>query len=137
MCTGTEKARIVMDDEIHRNIMDIFFKAPFIFKCGTETGGFEELKEARHDTARNKHAAKCPEIERQIAAKTAHNDKYISRQILDFLQSLNGAVEEAAKQSREGNLRKELFVYQEMGEQGTLFARVLADGIIEQFYKEG
>ena len=74
MCTGTEKARIVMDDEIHRNIMDIFFKAPFIFKCGTETGGFEELKEARHDTARNKHAAKCPEIERQIAAKTAHND---------------------------------------------------------------
>lgn len=69
MCTGTEKTRIVMDDEIHRNIMDIFFKAPFIFKCGTETGGFEELKEARHDTARNKHAAKCPEIERQIAAK--------------------------------------------------------------------
>ena len=65
------------------------------------------------------------------------NDKYISRQISDFLQSLNGAVEEAAKQSREGNLRKELFVYQEMGEQGTLFARVLADGIIEQFYKEG
>ena len=67
MCTGTEKTRIVMDDEIHRNIMDIFFKAPFIFKCGTETRGFEELKEARHDTARNKHAAKCPEIERQIA----------------------------------------------------------------------
>lgn len=65
------------------------------------------------------------------------NDKYISRQISDFLQSLNGAVEEAAKQNREGNLRKELFVYQEMGEQGTLFARVLADGIIEQFYKEG
>lgn len=65
------------------------------------------------------------------------NDKYISRQISDFLQSLNGAVEEATKQSREGNLRKELFVYQEMGEQGTLFARVLADGIIEQFYKEG
>ena len=65
------------------------------------------------------------------------NDKYIGRQISDFLQSLNGAVEEAAKQSREGNLRKELFVYQEMGEQGTLFARVLADGIIEQFYKEG
>lgn len=65
------------------------------------------------------------------------NDKYISRQISDFLQSLNGAVEEAAKQSREVNLRKELFVYQEMGEQGTLFARVLADGIIEQFYKEG
>lgn len=65
------------------------------------------------------------------------NDKYISRQISDFLQSLNGAVEEAAKQSREENLRKELFVYQEMGEQGTLFARVLADGIIEQFYKEG
>jgi len=65
------------------------------------------------------------------------NDKYISRQISDFLQSLNGAVEKAAKQSREGNLRKELFVYQEMGEQGTLFARVLADGIIEQFYKEG
>ena len=65
------------------------------------------------------------------------NDKYISRQISDFLQSLNGAVEEAAEQSREGNLRKELFVYQEMGEQGTLFARVLADGIIEQFYKEG
>lgn len=65
------------------------------------------------------------------------NDKYISRQISDFLQSLNSAVEEAAKQSREGNLRKELFVYQEMGEQGTLFARVLADGIIEQFYKEG
>ena len=66
-----------------------------------------------------------------------HNDKYFSRQISDFLQSLNGADEEAAKQSREGNLRKELFVYQEMGEQGTLFARVLADGIIEQFYKEG
>ncbi|STM37866.1 Uncharacterised protein [Escherichia coli] len=44
MCTGTEKARIVMDDEIHRNIMDIFFKAPFIFKCGTETGGFEETQ---------------------------------------------------------------------------------------------
>lgn len=65
------------------------------------------------------------------------NDKYISSQISDFLQSLNGAVEEAAKQSREGNLSKELFVYQEMGEQGTLFARVLADGIIEQFYKEG
>ncbi|CSR78664.1 Uncharacterised protein [Shigella sonnei] len=42
-----------MDDEIHRNIMDIFFKAPFIFKCGTETRGFEELKEARHDTASN------------------------------------------------------------------------------------
>ncbi|GCZ15256.1 hypothetical protein HmCmsJML181_01635 [Escherichia coli] len=63
-----------MDDEIHRNIMDIFFKAPFIFKCGAETRGFEELKEARHDTTRNKHAAKCPEIERQIAAKTAHND---------------------------------------------------------------
>ncbi len=50
------------------------FKAPFIFKCGAETRGFEELKEARHDTTRNKHAAKCPEIERQIAAKTAHND---------------------------------------------------------------
>lgn len=53
MCTGTEKTRIVMDDEIHRNIMDIFFKASFIFKCGTETRGFEELKEARHDTASN------------------------------------------------------------------------------------
>lgn len=36
MCAGTEKARIVMDNEIHRNIMDIFFKAPFILKCGTE-----------------------------------------------------------------------------------------------------
>ena len=83
MCTGTEKARIVMDDEIHRNIMDIFFKAPFIFKCGTETGGFEELKEARHDTARNKHAAKCPEIERQIAAKTAHNDAK-QRSVISF-----------------------------------------------------
>lgn len=74
MCTGTEKTRIVMDDEIYRNIMDIFLKAPFIFKCGAETRGFEELKKARHDTTRNKHAAKCPEIERQIAAKTAHND---------------------------------------------------------------
>lgn len=46
MCAGTEKARIVMDNEIHRNIMDIFFKAPFILKCGTETGGFEELGDA-------------------------------------------------------------------------------------------
>ena len=68
---------------------------------------------------------------------TAQNDKYISQQISDFLKSLNGAVEEAATQRREGDISKELTVYHQMGDEGTLFARVLADGIIEQFYKEG
>lgn len=68
---------------------------------------------------------------------TAQNDKYISQQISDFLKSLNGAVEEAAMQRREGDIGKELTVYHQMGDEGTLFARVLADGIIEQFYKEG
>lgn len=64
MCIGIEKVRIVMDDEIYRNIMDIFFKAFFIFKCGTEIGGFEEFKEARYDIVRNKYVVKCFEIER-------------------------------------------------------------------------
>lgn len=38
------------------------------------TRGFEELQGSAARYRPHKHAAKCPEIERQIAAKTAHND---------------------------------------------------------------
>lgn len=63
MCIGIEKVWIVMDDEIYWNIMDIFFKVFFIFKCGMETGGFEEFKEVWYDIVCNKYVVKCFEIE--------------------------------------------------------------------------
>ena len=61
MRAGAQQSRIVVNDQIHRNILDESFKPAFIFKTAAKAGGFEEFKEARHDTASNIHAAKGAE----------------------------------------------------------------------------
>ena len=74
MSAGAQQSRIIVDNQIDRNILDEGFKSAFIFKTAAKAGGFEEFKEARHDTASNIHAAKGAEGQRQVTAKSAHND---------------------------------------------------------------
>ena len=58
MRAGTEQAGVIVNNQIHRNILNVGLKATFIFKTATEPRGLEELQEARHDTTGNVDAAK-------------------------------------------------------------------------------
>ncbi|MNV27357.1 hypothetical protein D3C71_1185050 [compost metagenome] len=58
MCASPEQARIVMHDQVNRNILHVGFEASFVFKTTTETGCFEEFKESRHNSAGDINAAK-------------------------------------------------------------------------------
>ena len=58
MRTGTKQARVIMHDQIYRNILYVGFKTPLIFKTTTETRSFKEVEEARYDAASDVHTAK-------------------------------------------------------------------------------
>ena len=74
MRPGAKQARIVVDNQVNRNVLHVTFEAAFVFKATTETGGGKEIEEARHDPARNIDPAKGAEIQGQVAAETPHND---------------------------------------------------------------
>ena len=73
MRAGTEQTGVIVNNQIHRNILNVGLKATFIFKTATETRGFEELQEARHDATRNVDAAKG--TQHQWLLKTHHIKK--------------------------------------------------------------
>ena len=74
MRPGAKQARIVVDNQVNRNVLHVTFEAAFVFKATTETGGGKEIEEARYDPARNIDPAKGAKVQRQVAAKTAHDD---------------------------------------------------------------
>lgn len=65
MRAGAQQSRIVVNDQIHRNITDEGFKPAFIFKSAAKTGRFKEFEETRHNAASNIHAAKGTERQRR------------------------------------------------------------------------
>lgn len=74
MCTGTEKTRIVMDDEIYRNIMDIFLKAPLSSNAARKPEALKNSRKRGTIPPAINTPPNVPRLSAQIAAKTAHND---------------------------------------------------------------
>ncbi len=44
MRAGAQQARVVMHDQVNRDIPDIGFKTTFVLKTAAEAGGFKELQ---------------------------------------------------------------------------------------------
>lgn len=65
MRAGAQQARVIMHNQVNRDILNISFKTAFVFKTAAETRGFKELREARHDAAGDIHPAKRPEGQRR------------------------------------------------------------------------
>ena len=53
MRPGAKQARIVVDNQVNRNVLHVASEAPFILKPAAEAGGFKELQETRHNAARD------------------------------------------------------------------------------------
>lgn len=61
MRAGPQQSRLIVDDQVDRDVFNVIPEAPFIFKPTAETGGSEELKEARHDAACDINPAEAAE----------------------------------------------------------------------------
>ncbi len=64
MRAGAQQARIVVNNQIHRDRVYIVFETTFVFEPAAEAGRFKELKEARHNATRNVHAAESAQRQR-------------------------------------------------------------------------
>ena len=73
MRARAEQTRVIVHNQVNRNVLNVASETSFIFKPATETGRFKEVEEARDDPARDINAAEGVEIQRQVSAEPSHD----------------------------------------------------------------
>ena len=69
---SAEQPRPFVGDQEHRDLLEVGFETPFVFKGNPETGTGKELLKAWHYAASDIDAAVGTHIEGQIAGKATH-----------------------------------------------------------------